>query len=142
MYHVRLEKCAGHNCNIHVASFHRLDDAGCHKALLHDSGGARILLHNVVPLYYSVASAWGFYGPIPFLPLEHQVGHTGSTILSAVLLQFIYLQGVHNEYLADLLIYGSDAVLTGAPQTLLHVELSHYKLRNWEELLVHAVLEQ
>ena len=131
MHHVYLEKDADYIGNIHVASLHCINDSGYHQALLRDCGGARIFLCCEIPLYYSIATSLGLDGTIPFLLQEHQTGHRGPTILSDELLRVVWLQGVHCDQMAHLILNNYDSALTKELQDLLNVILSHDDLCCW-----------
>ena len=135
-----MDKGARYIGNSHVTSVHCIDDSGYHKDLLNDGGGACLFLCHVIPLYSSVAIALGLDCVILFLLQEHQIGQCGPAILSAELLWVIWIQGFHRNQLEYFLINSSDSAFTEALQALLRVILSHDDLRNWSELLVHAVL--
>ena len=130
MHHVCLYKGAGYTRNSHVASLYCINDAGYHQDLLRDSGGARLFLCYVIPLYSSVTTASGLDGAVPFLLQEHHIGHCGPATLYADKLWVVWLQGVHHDQLAYLLLKSTESVLTEALQDLLHAILSHDDLRN------------
>ena len=111
-------------------SLHFIYDAGFHKALLCGGGRARLFLCRVIPLYYSVATALGVDGTVPFLLQEDQIGHCRPAIFYAEILWFIWIQGIHSDQMMYFLLNRANSALNEAMQAMLHVILSHDNLRN------------
>ena len=117
MYHVCLEKGAGYISDSHVASLHYINNSGYHHTgyhqdLRHECGVACLLLCYLVPLYSSVASSLGLDGTILFSLQEHQVGHRGPAILSDEFFWFVWIQGIHCNYLVHFFLNGADSTLS------------------------------